>query len=156
VTLDSTALVGPDVAYCAEIGYTDGRALCPVRIEGDPERQSCEAWAVGKARDTGRSGPTWTLEGQFCLGLAVNGCENHPDNQYALFAAKGGTYVHVRRERRLRPGLRGSLRTLRARARRPFAGTPWVSDCTGGIAPYSQYPILVHRWPLGHPNMRPT
>ena len=23
----------------------------------------------------------------------VNGCENHPDNQYSLLAARGGTYV---------------------------------------------------------------
>jgi hypothetical protein len=93
VTLDSTALVGPDVAYCTEIGYTDGRALCPVRIEGDPERKPCEEWAVGKARDTGRYGPTWTLDSQYCRGLAVNGCANHPDNQYALLASKGGSYV---------------------------------------------------------------
>ena len=47
VTLDSTAIVGPDVVYCATIGYTDGRAWCPVRVENDPEREPCEAWRVG-------------------------------------------------------------------------------------------------------------
>ena len=93
VTLDSTAIVGPDLAYCTLIGYTDGRDQCPVRVEGDPERGPCERWAVGKAKDTGRWGPTWTFNGEYCKGLAVNGCENHPDNQYGLLAAKGGKYV---------------------------------------------------------------
>ena len=33
-TLDSTPLVGPDGAFCAAIGFTDGRLFCPVRAEG--------------------------------------------------------------------------------------------------------------------------
>ena len=96
-TLDSTPIVGPDANYCAAIGYTDGRAWCPVRTEGSRDRVECESWRVGKAKDTGRDGPTWqhrkgeTVE--YCKGLKVNGCENHPDNQYGLLAARGGTYV---------------------------------------------------------------
>jgi hypothetical protein len=96
-TLDSTPIVGPDANYCAAIGYTDGRGFCPVRLEGSRDRVECENWRVGKAKDTGRDGPTWqyrsgeTLE--YCKGLTVNGCENHPDNQYGLLAARGGTYV---------------------------------------------------------------
>jgi hypothetical protein len=43
------------------------------------------------ARDTGRPGPTWTLEGHFCTGPA-SGCANHPDNQYQLLVYVGGTY----------------------------------------------------------------
>jgi len=93
VTLDSTAIVGPNLAFCAAIGYTDGRDQCTVRVNGDPERIPCEQWAVGKAKDTGRYGPTWTFNGETCKGLAVNGCENHPDDQYALLASKGGLYV---------------------------------------------------------------
>lgn len=93
VTLDSTAIVGPDLAYCTLIGFPGDRDQCPVRVNGDPEREACEQWAVGKAKDTGRYGPTWTLNGEYCKGLAVNGCENHPDSQYALLAAKGGKYV---------------------------------------------------------------
>ena len=97
VTLDSTPLVGPDANYCAAIGYTDGRPVCPVRTEGSRDRVACEAWRVGKARDTGRDGPTWQYmngeTAEYCKGLAVNGCENHPDNQYGLWAAKGGRYV---------------------------------------------------------------
>jgi hypothetical protein len=96
-TLDSTPIVGPDANYCAAIGYTDGRGYCPVRIEGSRDRVECENWRVGKATDTGRPGPTWQYKSggtlEYCQGLKVNGCENHPSNQYGLLAAKGGTYV---------------------------------------------------------------
>jgi hypothetical protein len=90
-TLDSTPQVGPDVAYCAAVGYTDGRSICPVRPEGAPDREACEAWRVGKAADTGRVGPTWSYEGQSCTG-PDSGCENSPTNQYQVLAYKSGTY----------------------------------------------------------------
>ena len=88
-TLDSTALVG-DRTYCAQVGFPD-RDLCPVRLETSPERVPCETWRVGKARDTGRPGPTWTIAGQYCTGPA-SGCDNHPTNQYALLVYKTGSY----------------------------------------------------------------
>lgn len=92
-TLDSTPLVGPDPAYCAAIGYTDGRTICPVRPEGTVDREACENWRVGHARDTGRPGPTWTkADGSFCTGPA-SGCENHPSSQYSLFTYLPGTYI---------------------------------------------------------------
>jgi len=91
VTLDSTALVGPDVGYCARIGFTDGRSLCPVRPEGDPQRAECEAYAVGRATDTGRPGPTWTREdGEYCTTFEESYCSNHPDNQSQLWVYCGG------------------------------------------------------------------
>jgi len=87
-TLDSTALVtGAD--YCREIGFTDGRSRCPVRPEGHPEREACEAVAIGRAQDTGRAGPTWDRDGAFCDGSA---CENHPSNQHLLWAYENGRY----------------------------------------------------------------
>ena len=88
--LDSTPLVGPDAAYCAKIGFTDGRSVCPVRMEGDPQRSACELYVTGRARDTGRNGPTWSVDGSSCTGRPV--CENSPDNQYQVIAYKGGTY----------------------------------------------------------------
>lgn len=92
-TLDSTPIVGHDAEYCARIGYTDGRSLCPVRAEGAPDRVACENWRVGTARDTGRPGPTWRKEdGTFCTGPA-SGCENHPYSQYSLFTYTSGTYT---------------------------------------------------------------
>jgi hypothetical protein len=90
-TLDSTPLVGHDVLYCQSIGFTDGRSLCPVRPEGHPERIACEEFAVGRAEDTGRHGPTWTLEGLFCTGPAM-GCQNSPDSQYQLFVYQSGHF----------------------------------------------------------------
>ncbi len=91
-TLDSTAKVGPDPAYCESIGYTDGRVFCPVRADHGPEREACEAWRVGKAKDTGRPGPTWTFNGHYCTG-PESGCQNHPYNQYNLWVYTNGTFV---------------------------------------------------------------
>ena len=93
MVLDSTPIVGPDVAYCARIGFTDGRPFCPVRIEGDPERQACETARVGRAADTGRAGPTWSANGKRCNGPDGGAsCLNHPDNQYLVFAYGSGTF----------------------------------------------------------------
>lgn len=91
-TMDSTPLSGPDTQYCWEIGYRDGRRYCPVRQEGHPERAPCESWAVGKAKDTGRPGPTWTFKDALCTG-PESGCENHPSNQYQLNVYKYGVYL---------------------------------------------------------------
>ncbi len=90
--LDSTPIVGPDGAFCQAIGFSDGRAFCPVRQEGSPERSACEAWRVGIAEDTHKPGPTWTRNGQYCTGLE-SGCDNEPANQYQLRAYRSGTYT---------------------------------------------------------------
>jgi hypothetical protein len=89
-TLDTTPLVGPDVAYCKKIGFPD-RSICPVRPEGSADREACEAYAIGKAKDTGRPGPTWYRNGKLCTAKSTD-CENHPDNQYLLWAYGGGNY----------------------------------------------------------------
>ena len=88
--LDSTPIVGPDAEYCAKIGFTDGRTFCPVRMEGNPERSACETYVTGRAQDTGRPGPTWTVNGSSCTGRPV--CENSPDNQYQVIGYQGGVY----------------------------------------------------------------
>jgi hypothetical protein len=90
-TIDATPLVGHDVLYCKAIGFTDGRSLCPVRPEGHPEREACETWAVGRAKDTGRPGPTWTNgAGEYCTG-GETGCRN-AENQYSLWVHSSGVY----------------------------------------------------------------
>ena len=89
--LDSTPLVGPDAAYCAKIGFTDGRAMCAVRPEGHPEREACELYVTGRAADTGRPGPTWYFGGRFCTGRS-SGCENSAENQYQLRAFESGVF----------------------------------------------------------------
>ena len=55
------------------------------------DRVACEAYAIGRARDTGRPGPTWYRNGKLCTGAASD-CENHEDNQYLLKAYGSGTY----------------------------------------------------------------
>jgi len=90
-TLDSTPLVGPDAAYCAKVGYGD-RDVCPVRLEGDPQRSACELYIVGRALDTGRPGPTWYHGDSLCGAGETAPCENHPDNQYLLLVYTGGTF----------------------------------------------------------------
>jgi hypothetical protein len=93
VVLDSTPLVGPNVAYCRQIGFTDGRLYCPVRAEGHPERVACEAARVGQAADTGRVGPTWSADGKRCNGPdGGTSCLNHPDNQFLVFAYGAGRF----------------------------------------------------------------
>ncbi len=77
--------------YCKEIGFTDGRSVCPVRPEGNPERSACELYAMGRAKDTNRPGPTWYFNGGFCTGK-VSGCQNHPENQYLLRDLRSGTF----------------------------------------------------------------
>lgn len=93
LVLDATPLVGPNPAYCRQIGFTDDRQYCPVRPEGDPERSDCEALRVGSASDTGRRGPTWTANGRSCqTGATGTHCVNHPSNQYLVFAYGTGTF----------------------------------------------------------------
>ncbi len=103
--LDATPIVGPDADYCAAIGFTDGRTMCPVRTEGSPERAACEAWRVGKAEDTERAGPTWRRNGHLC---AQGGCENEPSNQYLLIAIDAGLYTACAEN-----GICGELRVKR-------------------------------------------
>jgi hypothetical protein len=90
-TLDTTPLIGPDADYCRKIGFTDGRSFCPVRTEGSADRVACEAYAIGRADDTGRPGPTWYRNGNLCTGGWPD-CENHEDNQYLLYAYGNGLY----------------------------------------------------------------
>ncbi len=89
ITLDTMPLVH-DAEYCKKVGYGD-RTTCPVRLDGDPERIPCETYAVGHALDTGRAGPTWYKDGKLCTGQS-DSCENHPDNQYLLWAYGSGYY----------------------------------------------------------------
>lgn len=90
-TIDSTPIVGPNAEYCYSVGFTDGRILCPIRPEGWADRVACEGWRVGKAKDTGRPGPTWTNDtGALCTGPESN-CSNHQDNQYHVLVYRSGT-----------------------------------------------------------------
>jgi hypothetical protein len=94
--LDSRALVGPDADYCSSIGQPG--TVCVVRNEDDPQAVSCNNYAMGKALDTGRYGPTWYQDGQVLCrppgdGGNDAGCRNHEDNQFLLYAFGPGIYT---------------------------------------------------------------
>ncbi len=98
-TLDATPIVGPNLEYCAAIGYWDGRDRCPVRLEGDPQRKPCEAWILGNAEDTAKPGPTWSRDWEYwCTTFEESGCQHNPDNPLSLFIQKGGHYQACRGE----------------------------------------------------------
>ncbi len=94
-TVDSTPLVGPDVQYCISAGFTDGRSICPVRLEDAPDRQACELWRSGIAKDTGQPGPTWTRTDNatgvtsYCSGADAPCARSGP---FTVHAFKGGKY----------------------------------------------------------------
>jgi len=99
--LDSTPLVGPDYFYCLNIGFTDGRTICPIRPEGDPQREPCELWRIGKAKDTGRNEVTWIFIGKdgkesYCsTTMAPDApCWRYNDGEHhtQVMAVKGGLY----------------------------------------------------------------
>jgi hypothetical protein len=89
-TLDSRPQVINVDNYCARAGFGGG-SFCYTRTEGDPQAAACDYLAVGKASDTGRWGPTWSLDGQPCT--PTGGCTNHPDNQFLLLHYADGTYL---------------------------------------------------------------
>jgi hypothetical protein len=91
--VDSTPLVGPDAAYCAAAGFTDGRSICSIRPEGASDRSACELWRAGTSKDTPpRPGPTWTLktpDGKvgYCTGPA-SGCDHFTGDEMGPFSIK--------------------------------------------------------------------
>jgi hypothetical protein len=98
-TLDSTPIVGPNLPYCTEIGYWDGRDMCPVRLEQGPERRACEAWLWATPRtpaSPARPGAATSTTG--APTFAESGCEHNPENPLSLFIQVGGTYQACRGE----------------------------------------------------------
>jgi hypothetical protein len=94
-TVDSTPLVGPDVPYCLSAGFYDGRSICPIRLEDAPDREACELWRSGTAKDTGKPGPTWTRTED---GTGITSYCSGPDapcdrsGPFTVKAFKGGLY----------------------------------------------------------------
>ncbi len=75
--------------YCDRVGFGDWK-FCFTRSEGDAQRVACDYLVTGIAKDTGRWGPTWTVDGFACDGKAA--CVNSPDNQYKAIARGPGLY----------------------------------------------------------------
>ena len=76
-TLDSTPLVGHDVAVLCERSATrTAGASAPSARRVTPSGRPVRSGRSGRAEDTGRVGPTWTNpEGHYCTG-PESGCQN--------------------------------------------------------------------------------
>jgi hypothetical protein len=90
--LDSKPQVENVDGYCGKVGFDSRAVFCDTRLEGDPQRVACDYLAMGKAKDTGRWGPTWFYEGMPCE-QAGQACSNHPDNQFMAVAKADGEFA---------------------------------------------------------------
>ena len=90
-TLDSRPQVINVNNFCERAGFPTDSKFCFTRMEGDPQAAACDYLAVGKASDTGRWGPTWSLDSQPCSG--GGGCINHPGNQFLVIHYTDGVYL---------------------------------------------------------------
>ena len=91
--LDSKPIVQNVDGYCARVGVP-GKLYCDTRLEGDPQREACDFMAMGRAKDTGRYGPTWSYDGKPCAaGPEEPGCANHPTNQFLAVAKGAGEFM---------------------------------------------------------------
>lgn len=84
--LNATPVVGPDAAYCAQIGFA-GSSLCMVRPIGSADRAACEE-LIWRRLNTP---PTWHRDGAQCSGRAA-GCEVAADNPYQVVAYASGSF----------------------------------------------------------------
>lgn len=92
--LDSRALV-QGTEWCASIGYPGD--ICVVRNEDDPQAVTCNNLVMGKAKDTGRYGPTWSWNGHPCRPSSpadnLEGCRLSEENQFLVYAYGPGNYL---------------------------------------------------------------
>ncbi len=76
--------------YCHRVGLGSGK-FCDTRRRVMLQRVACDYLATGKAKDTGRWGPTWIGEGKPC-GAEFSNCVNHPTNQFKAIAKDKGEF----------------------------------------------------------------
>ena len=92
--LDSKPLVQDVDGYCVKVGLSGKQ--CETRPEGNTQREACDALVLGKAKDTGRVGPTWSSDSGACASAEIGtttGCINYPDNQFLIIAKGAGSYL---------------------------------------------------------------
>ena len=96
-TYDSAFLVR-GVDYCREIGFTDGRLFCPVRPDGHPERDACEALRVGIPKWSHTKGTCFVRPNPYkyrCNDNAVGGTVTVCDGRTGTVCASTGVAVSV-------------------------------------------------------------
>ena len=142
-TLDSTPLVGPDLEYCASVGFL-GRTLCPIRQEGAPDRAACENWRVGKAKDTGRVRPDLDEGGRELLHRPGERLRQQPQPVPALHVPAR----NLRGDRRERRELHGQLLRIRGESAcapprgvmSSSASASWARAGGGSVEARAPYP----------------
>ena len=87
--MDSQPVVKNVDHYCGLTGQGD-YDHCYTRDEMDPQRQACDYLMTGQAKDTGRWGPTWTVDGFPCDG--THACANNENNQFQAIAKDAGLF----------------------------------------------------------------
>jgi hypothetical protein len=89
--LSATPIVINEDEYCGRVGFDANQLYCETRMADDPLRAACDQAAVGRAVDSGRWGPTWTLDGAPCGPPGDQpGCENHPTDQFQVYVKGRG------------------------------------------------------------------
>lgn len=89
VNLDATPL-GGDGRYCRDIGFSDGRTICPVRVEGDPFRGQCELKAMGGEIAWSVTAPLTIEPRQWGFQAVVTGPRGASGTVTCTFPAAGG------------------------------------------------------------------
>jgi len=89
--LDSKPIVINVDNYCERVTGIGGK-FCDTRLEGNDQRVACDYLAIGKARDTGRWGPTWSFNDQPCDGANFGSCANHQSEQFLAVAKADGKF----------------------------------------------------------------
>ena len=95
--LDSKPLVANVDDYCDRVGF-GGWKFCETRPEGNDQRVACDYMVTGKAKDTGRWGPTWYYDDQLC-SVASADCANHNTEQFLAIAKDAGRFTACARDR---------------------------------------------------------
>ena len=91
IVLDSKPLVANVDDYCDRVGF-GGWKFCETRPEGNDQRVACDYMVTGKAKDTGRWGPTWYYNDQLC-SIASSDCVNHNTEQFLAIAKDAGRFT---------------------------------------------------------------
>lgn len=89
VNLDATPL-GGDAQYCREVGFTDGRSICPVRMEGDAFRGQCELAAMGGEISWAVTAPLSIEPRQYSFQAVVTGPRGASGTVTCTFPKAGG------------------------------------------------------------------
>jgi hypothetical protein len=90
IVLDSKPVVPNIDHYCDRVGFGEWK-FCDTRPEGNAQRVACDYLVTGKAKDTGRWGPTWFYGGDLC-SASPDKCANHQTEQFMAVVKEPGTF----------------------------------------------------------------